>query len=53
MDLGLMKILLKLLNYPLNLNPFYSQPAIQICLLSLCYSFFLMLLLISTSRTQL
>ena len=30
MDLGLIKILLKLLNYPLNLSPLYSQPAVSI-----------------------
>ena len=30
MDLGLMKILLKFLNYPLNISPLYSQPTITI-----------------------
>ena len=51
MDLSLMKILLKSLNYPLNLSPLYSQPVVPIFLLSLCRSF-LMLLLITTSRTN-
>ena len=35
MDLSLMKILLKFLNYPLNLSPLYSQPAVLIFLLAL------------------
>ena len=45
MDLGLMKILLKFLNYPLNLSPLYSQPAVPIFLLSLCRSFLTLLLI--------
>ena len=48
MDLGLMKILLKFLNYPLY---WYSQPVIPIFLLSL-YCSFLTLLLITTSRAN-
>ena len=51
MDLGLIKILLKLLNYPLNLSPLYSQPAVPIFLLSL-YCSFLTLLLITRFTTS-
>ena len=42
---------MKFLNYPLNLSPLYSQPAVPIFLLSLCCSF-LTLLLITTSHTN-
>ena len=52
MDLSLMKILLKFLNYPLNLSPLYSQlvpiyffliGVVPIFLLSLCRSFLMLL----------
>ena len=35
MNLSLMKILLKFLNYPLNLSTLYSQPAVSIFLQAL------------------
>ena len=49
--LGLIKILLKFLNYPLNLSPLCSQPAVPIFLLSL-YCSFLTLLLITRFTTS-